>query len=92
MRCKKPVAAPTSTSSRKVSATSAHLVQELAGTSNVREVAQGMGIDFEKGSPEARKVLAQVKKLESEGYEFEGAEASFHLLVQARAGKKPEAV
>jgi 2-isopropylmalate synthase len=50
-------------------------------------VAQGMGIDFEKGSPEARKVLAQVKKLESEGYEFEGAEASFHLLVQRALGK-----
>jgi 2-isopropylmalate synthase len=33
------------------------LVSELAGTSNVREVAHGMGIDFEKGSPEARKVL-----------------------------------
>jgi 2-isopropylmalate synthase len=63
------------------------LVSELAGTSNVREVAHGMGIDFEKGSPEARKVLAQVKKLESEGYEFEGAEASFHLLVQRALGK-----
>ena len=63
------------------------LVSELSGTSNVREVAQSLGIELEKGSPEARKVLAQVKKLESEGYEFEGAEASFHLLVQRALGK-----
>lgn len=63
------------------------LVSELAGTSNVREVAQGLGLNLEKGSPEARKVLSQVKKLEAEGYEFEGAEASFHLLVQRTLGK-----
>ena len=63
------------------------LVSELAGTSNVREVAQMLGIELKKGSPEARKVLAQVKKLESEGYEFEGAEASFQLLVQRALGK-----
>lgn len=63
------------------------LVSELAGTSNVREVAQGLGIVLEKGSPEARRVLERVKKLESEGYEFEGAEASFQLLVQRTLGK-----
>ena len=63
------------------------LVSELAGTSNVREVAQNLGIELEKGSPEARRVLESVKKLESEGYEFEGAEASFQLLVQRALGK-----
>jgi 2-isopropylmalate synthase len=63
------------------------LVSELAGTSNVREVAGGLGIDLEKGGKEARAVLQQVKKLESEGFEFEGAEASFHLLVQRTLGK-----
>ncbi len=63
------------------------LVSELAGTSNVREVAQSLGIELEKGSPEARRVLDEVKKLESEGFEFEGAEASFHLLVQRALGK-----
>jgi 2-isopropylmalate synthase len=66
------------------------LVSELAGTSNVREVAQGLGIALEKGSPEARRVLDSVKKLESEGYEFEGAEASFHLLVQRALGKNEQ--
>ena len=63
------------------------LVSELAGTSNVRELASSMGIDLEKGGEQARAVLQQVKKLESEGFEFEGAEASFHLLVQRTLGQ-----
>jgi 2-isopropylmalate synthase len=63
------------------------LVSELAGTSNVREVASGLGIHLEKGSKEAQAVLQQVKKLEAEGFEFEGAEASFQLLVQRTLGK-----
>ncbi len=62
------------------------LVSELAGTSNVREVAGGLGIALEKGGKDARAVLQQVKKLEAEGFEFEGAEASFHLLVQRALG------
>ena len=66
------------------------LVSELAGTSNVREVASGLGIELQKGSPEASAVLKQVKKLESEGFEFEGAEASFHLLVQRTLGKSKD--
>jgi 2-isopropylmalate synthase len=58
------------------------LVSEQAGVSNIREVAAAAGIQLEKGSDEARQVLAEVKKLESEGWEFEGADASFRLLVQ----------
>jgi 2-isopropylmalate synthase len=64
------------------------LVSELAGTSNVRELAQSFGVDLEKGGPEARNVLEEVKRLESEGYEFEGAEASFQLLVERSLGKE----
>src|SRR5690606_4368249 len=57
------------------------LVSELAGTSNVRELAAAAGMNLEKGGAQARAVLAEVKRLESEGWEFEGAEASFKLLV-----------
>jgi 2-isopropylmalate synthase len=63
------------------------LVSELAGTSNVREVAAASGFDLKKGGPEARAILQEVKKLEAEGWEFEGAEASFHLLVQRALGR-----
>jgi 2-isopropylmalate synthase len=64
------------------------LVSELSGTSNVREVAQTFGVDLDKGGPEARAVLQEVKRLEAEGYEFEGAEASFQLLVERSLGKE----
>lgn len=67
------------------------LVSELAGTSNVREVAAQAGIHLEKGSPEARAILKEVKRLESEGWEFEGADASFELMIR-RIVEKPEAL
>jgi 2-isopropylmalate synthase len=64
------------------------LVSEQAGVSNVREVAAAAGIHLEKGSNEARAILREVKRLESEGWEFEGAEASFCLLVQRVLGQQ----
>lgn len=66
------------------------LVSELSGTSNVREVAAAAGVTLEKGSPQARKVLQEVKRLESEGWEFEGAEASFKLLVERILGQNKQ--
>jgi 2-isopropylmalate synthase len=64
------------------------LVSEQAGTSNVREVAAQAGIVLEKGSPQAKQILQEVKRLESEGWEFEGADASFELLIR-RIVEKP---
>lgn len=66
------------------------LVSELAGTSNVREVAAAAGVNLEKGGSEARAILKEVKKLESEGWEFEGAEASFRLLVERVLGQQTQ--
>ena len=66
------------------------LVSELSGTSNVRGVAESFGFNLEKGSKEAGEVLKVVKKLESEGYEFEGADASFQLLVRRTLGHKEQ--
>jgi 2-isopropylmalate synthase len=62
------------------------LVSEMAGISNVRYLSKELGIDLEK-SPEARAIVRDVKKLENEGYEFEGADASFALLVMRHTGK-----
>jgi 2-isopropylmalate synthase len=64
------------------------LVSELAGTSNVRGVAEEFGITMQKGGDEAARVLKEVKRLEAEGYEFEGADASFQLLVRRTLGHK----
>ena len=66
------------------------LVSELSGTSNVRGVAESFGINMEKGGKEATLVLQEVKKLEAEGYEFEGADASFQLLVRRTLGAQKE--
>lgn len=67
------------------------LVSELAGRSNLVIKAREFGVDLEKDTPQAREILAQIKQLEKEGYQFEGAEASFELLVKKaiKAYKKP---
>ncbi len=63
------------------------LVSELSGQSNVLAKMHGLGLDLAKGSPEVAAILADVKRLENEGYEFEAAEASFELLVRRHLGR-----
>ena len=58
------------------------LVGELAGRANIMLKARTLGLKLEEKSPEALKVLEQVKTLENQGYEFEAADASFQLLVR----------
>jgi len=58
------------------------LVGELAGRANIMLKARTLGLKLEEKSPEALKVLEQIKHLENEGYEFEAADASFELLVR----------
>lgn len=58
------------------------LVSELSGKSNVMLKAIEFGVNLEKETPETRKVLNELKRLGSEGYEFEGADASFQILIQ----------
>ena len=62
------------------------LVSELSGQSNVLVKTQALGLNLAKGSAEVAAVLAEIKRLEKEGYEFEAAEASFALLVRRRLG------
>jgi 2-isopropylmalate synthase len=58
------------------------LISELAGSSNVLMKILEMGVEVDKTSPEVKNVLHELERLEKDGYEFEGADASFHLLVQ----------
>lgn len=57
-------------------------ISDMSGQSNVLVRAEAMGFTFAKGAPEVQTILAEVKRLESEGYEFEAAEASFELLIR----------
>jgi 2-isopropylmalate synthase len=56
------------------------IVSELTGISGVLAKAKELGID--EDGEEGRAVLERLKAMESEGFQFEGAEASFELLVR----------
>lgn len=63
------------------------VVSDLSGQSNILVKARELGFDFEKGAPEVAKILAEVKRLENEGCEFEAAEGSFELLIRRVLGQ-----
>jgi len=58
------------------------LVSELSGVSNIVHKAKEMGIDLPPKGEETRRILEQVKLMESRGFQYEEAEASFELLVR----------
>ena len=57
------------------------LVSELAGQSNIRYKAQELGIGLPEKSDLYKNIVHHIKELEHEGYQFDGAEASFELLL-----------
>lgn len=59
------------------------LVSDLSGQSNIKYKAKELGIDVEDGNEFSKKLVGQIKDLEFEGYQFDGAEASFELLLRA---------
>ncbi len=56
------------------------LVSELAGRSNVLQKLREMGI--EAPADVVRDVVEEIKQRENDGFQYEGAEASFELLVR----------
>lgn len=56
------------------------LISEQAGKSAIVEKLEQEYPDMDKKSPEVKKIFAQLKEAEQEGYQYEGAEASFELL------------
>ncbi len=65
------------------------MISELSGRSNIVEKAGEFGIKLKKNEPAVKKLLKKVKDMESKGYYFEGAEASFELLLKETLGLKP---
>ena len=63
------------------------LVSDLSGQSNVRYKAAEFGITLNE-KDEARQAVQRIKELEHLGYEFQGAEASFELLLRAIQGEE----
>ena len=64
------------------------LVSDLSGRSNVRYKAEEMGLSLQDG--EAREAVDRIKELEHLGYEFQGAEASFELLLRSIRDDVPD--
>ena len=62
------------------------LISELSGASNIAYKAKEYDIDLEHGSPALRSVVEVIKDLEYQGYHFEGAEASFEIMLKKSLG------
>ncbi len=62
------------------------LVSDLSGRSNVLAKAQQFNINLDSKDPITVEILEKIKDLENQGYQFEGAEASFELLMRRALG------
>ncbi|MCI0743922.1 MAG: citramalate synthase [Verrucomicrobia subdivision 3 bacterium] len=58
------------------------LVSDMSGRTNILVKAQELGFKLASDTPELKTILARIKELEHEGYEFEAAEASLALLIR----------
>ncbi|MDR1404033.1 MAG: citramalate synthase [Candidatus Methanoplasma sp.] len=61
------------------------LISDMAGRASISEKLKDFGIDVD--SEESRIIVGEIKKLEAEGYQFEGADASFELLARRLKGE-----
>jgi len=64
------------------------LISDLAGRSNILMKAQELGFKLANDTPELKTILTRIKELEHQGYEFEAADASLALRIQAIVGKR----
>ncbi|MFH1624809.1 MAG: citramalate synthase [Pseudomonadota bacterium] len=64
------------------------LISDLSGKSNIISKASEFNIDLRENSPVTLEILKNMKELENEGYQFEGAEASFEILMKKALGTK----
>ena len=63
------------------------LISELSGKSSLLKKAEEMDLKLAKDTPETKKILNLLQKMEHDGYHFEAAEASLEVFMK-RAMKK----
>jgi len=63
------------------------VVSSSSGASTVLAKAKSYNLELKKDDPVMRQIINEVKELESKGYQFEAAEASFELLMLKALGK-----
>jgi 2-isopropylmalate synthase len=63
------------------------LVSELSGLSNLLYKAREFDLDVNMYDATSRQIIREIKDLENEGFQFEGAEASLELLLHKAFGQ-----
>lgn len=63
------------------------LMSEVAGRSSILKKIQKIAPNITKTSPETAEIMSRLKTLEHEGYQFEGAESTFELVIRKQLGK-----
>ncbi|MDD2620132.1 MAG: citramalate synthase [Syntrophomonadaceae bacterium] len=66
------------------------LVSELSGISNLLYKAKELNLNIDNYDDQTRKVIKQIKELESQGLQFEGADASLELFLRKAFGQYKE--
>lgn len=66
------------------------LISDQSGRSNVLDKAEKFGIHLESDDPNAAAIVAEIKKLEKDGFQYEVADASFELLMRRTIGNLPK--
>ncbi|MDH5526607.1 MAG: citramalate synthase [Nitrospirota bacterium] len=62
------------------------LISDYSGRSNVLAKAKEFGIDLDDQTALSGDIVSQLKELEASGFQYEGAEASFELLIRKAMG------
>lgn len=63
------------------------LISELSGASNIQYMVNKLNVAFPEDKESQQKFISKIKQLEYEGYQFEGAEGSFELLLKEELGE-----
>ncbi len=62
------------------------LVSDLSGRANILAKAEQFNINLDSKDPVTLEILENIKEMENKGYQFEGAEESFELLMRKALG------
>lgn len=63
------------------------LVSDLSGKSNIEYKARELGVGLDTGGVDSRRIVAEIKQLEQEGYQFDAADGSFEILMEKLTGR-----
>jgi len=58
------------------------LVSDLSGRSNVAYKARELGVELDEEGTDSRRIVAEIKQLEQNGYQFDVADGSFQILLE----------